>query len=355
MGGVNMTITQSRRVWAACLLLAGVVGCGGGDDDGDDDDPSSTLNDSNSDDAARGAYTTGDSLAGTGSSQTDSYVSAATVDGQAVSGVEATHRALQFVQQQQSESGDSIDTVTGVEKEGVYQCQSGEFEVISSSDQNPDILETGDEFEIVFRDCAVSSLVINGSFEFDVNNTNNNDQIGTTDNGPWQYTVALRYDQWRISGRVDLLFDGSLKLTYKYRDKSADSDDFYVTLLETGSSSTLTFESGSISNTFSDVDIRYTEGETTDNYTLNADYKSDYSNDSLDDSSVTVTTDDNDVLTDDGSSTDNNRFPDTGKITVEDDEGNKAVLDASQCAQDEYQLTFTSSGGGTTTECKSWQ
>lgn len=342
-------------IFLAALGLAACGGGGGGGGDGSDDSTSSTLTESNSGDVAGGTYTTSNSLASSGSSQTDSYVSAAEFSQDSAGGVGATHKVIQRVLSDVAERSGSDDFVTAVDSEGVYQCNSGdpgEYEIVQNNDPDPNVLEAGDEYEIDFRDCGLSTLTIDGTFNFTVDSVSNKSNIGDTSSSTdWSYTVTLTYTSWTFSGSVELVLDGSMTLTYQY---DTSKDDTIATV----SGGPLTFETGTTSNKLSKLDIvlRQDASNATP-YTLKADYTSEYDGDNFS-GTVTVDTDDNDRLIDDGRTsaggTDDNRFPDTGKVTITDQDGNKSILDASQCGNDGFQVTYKASDGATTSECESW-
>ncbi len=161
--------------------------------------------------------------------------------------------------------------------------------------------------------------------------------------------MELSYDAWSITGNeLDLFIDGDLVLGLAYDN----GDDRFEGTMTGGP---LTFESGDESFTMRNIDISVASDNTNDgpsaiNFELSLNYQieidsPDYSG------TVTVDTDDNNPLTD----TNGDALPDQGRMTISHSNGNQAEIDAGQCGDDAYQLTFTDSGGAVTSECEPWQ
>jgi len=192
----------------------------------------------------------------------------------------------------------------------------------------------------------VSTITLDGGFSFEVLDTSGSGTVGDN-TADWHYKVKLTFNHWTYSNSSNgnsFGIDGSMTLLYSY-DKSADADTAKL------SGGPITFTTNGDSTKLSNLDVTYT-APSAGGYTLDMNYDADF-NTSKFTGTVTVTTDAANPLHD---STDADNFPDTGVVTVMDNSGNKAVIDAAGgCGSDEFQLTYTAAGGGVMSNCKPWQ
>jgi len=352
---------KTWRLWGACLLFAGVVGCGGGDGGGggDGDDSGSNLDtttaseleidDSNGDTAGEvavgGSQGVADTAVGTTESQ---FINAADVDGQGseLSVAEVTNVALRKLDQLAEQEPFAVSGIKTSQD-----CPDGGSATISEKNGGTgtkDQLDTGDKWTAEWNSCESSAsgatTTIDGKISFEVVDCDSCDGDVGDASQEWNYKIDITYTDWTFtvtqSGvtSTDLVIDGGFDL--RANNKPGGSSD-KITYTATGGPWEFRDRVSGSGFGFGNLDLEQVENRDNGTFTLTIRSMEFIGTGLGGKISVTTPT---------ALSGDSGSVPTSGTLKIEGANSTTAEVRAGKCSDSKYELVVNGADKG----CQSW-